>query len=60
MTDVADEIQNTDPVLNYMNYVDTGCMKEFTKSQVWRMRTWWQGRVEQAKYANVGSGEDGL
>jgi hypothetical protein len=50
------EIQDTDPVLNYMNYMPPECGREFTKSQVWLMRTWWQGRVMEAQDADLGSG----
>jgi hypothetical protein len=53
---VADEMQDTDPVLNYMNYISQECMKEFTKDQAWLMRTWWQGRVMKAQDADLGSG----
>lgn len=56
MIGVADKMQDTDPVLNYMNYMPPKCMKEFTKSQVWLMRTWWQGRVMKAQDADLGSG----
>lgn len=56
MIGVADEMQDTDPVLNYMNYMPPKCMKEFTKSQVWLMRTWWQGRVMKAQDVDLGSG----